>query len=168
MANVKKTNPVYQKIEGAIRRNPRISNAEIGAIEFGVASTAAVVYASQIRKDLGIEWDSSTRSFKIPESLLPTTRRRRTAQVEVAPVVTPAAPTQEVVTTAAVAPADRIKALLEDAQRSFAEAEARRAALSREMAAVEAEVDAQLRRIDVLTTVATLPENVWGVIGEIS
>ncbi len=163
MANVKKTNPVYQKIEGAIRRNPRISNAELGAIEFGVASSAAVVYASQIRKDLGIEWDITTRSFKVPESLLPTSRRRRTAQVDETP-----APTQETKAAASVAPADRIKALLEDAQRNYAEAEAQRQALLAQAAEAEAAANKALARIDELSVVGNLPENVWKVIAEIS
>jgi len=168
VANIKKTNPVYQKIEGAIRRNPTISNTELSQIEFGVAGSAAVVYASQIRRDLGIMWDSSTRSFNVPEDLTrPARRARRTAVVEETPVAAKVEAPAAVISVP-VTPADKIKSLLEAAQQGYAEAEARRMALLAEVAAADALVNDHLRRIDELTMTASLPENVWKVISEIS
>ena len=157
MANVKKTNPVYQKIAEVLRRNPTISNTELSQIDFGIAAISATVYASQIRRDLGVVWEASTKTFIVPEDLL-SGRRRRTPVIEA-----PAA-----VIFAPVTPAGKIKALLEAAQQGYAEAEVRRTALLAEVAAADAAVNDHLRRIDELTMTASLPENVWKVISEIS
>jgi len=157
VANIKKTNPVYQKIAEVLRRNPTISNTELSQIEFGIAAISATVYASQIRRDLGVVWEASTKTFIVPEDLR-ASRRRRTPVIEA-----PAA-----VISAPVTPAGKIKALLEAAQQGYAAAEVRRAALLAEVAAADEAVNDHLRRIDELTMTASLPENVWKVIGEIS
>jgi hypothetical protein len=168
MANVKKSNPVYQQIEGAIRRNPTISNIDLSQIEFAVGGSTAVVYASQIRHDLGIVWDASTKTFKAPEELTrPARRTRRTAVAEEA-VVAAKVEAPAAVISSPVTPAGKIKALLEAAQQGYTEAEARRTALLAEVAAADAVVNDHLRRIDELTMTSNLPENVWKVISEIS
>lgn len=150
MSNTTKTNPVYQKIAEVLRRNPTISNTELSQINFGIAASSATVYASQIRRDLGVAWDASTKTF---------ISRRRSTQVIEAPAAVIFAP---------VTPAGKIKALLEAAQQGYAEAEVRRTALLAEVAAADAAVSNHLRRIDELTMTASLPENVWKVISEIS
>ena len=109
------------------------------------------------RGDLGVVWEASTKTFIVPEDLL-SGRRRRTPVIEA-----PAA-----VIFAPVTPAGKIKALLEAAQQGYAEAEVRRTALLAEVAAADAAVNDHLRRIDELTMTASLPENVWKVISEIS